>query len=996
MKITFKKASAMLMALCLMLTMLPMSTLAAEDEPALVDGYYEIYTADQLYWFAEQVNSGNNAINGKLMADIVVNENVLNEDGTLNGDGSNFRVWTPIGDGSYRAYDYAGIFDGNGKIVSGLYFSDIDARYIGLIGSAEKATIQNVGVVDSYFQGNDAIGGVVGDNYCSTVRNCFNAASVNGSESYSTAGGVIGSDYGGTIENCFNIGVVTGDGSTGNLGGVAGDIYSKLKNCYTQLGSAPNAGGGSIMSEEAFASGEVAYLLQGSSSEPIWGQKIGVDAIPQFGGEKVYCVCDGTRLNYTNDANAESTHVLEDGNCFVCGIYAPAELNGDVYELYNDDQLYWFAQQVNSGNNAINGKLMADIVVNENVLNEDGTLNGDGSNFRVWTPIGNSDNSYIGTFDGNGKTVSGLYFNDAADYVGLLGYVSDGCVKNAGVVDSYFQGYQYIGGVVGYNDYYSTVSDCYNTGTVSGSCDVGGVVGYNDYYGTVSDCYNTGTVSGQSFVGGVVGDNGESTIINCYNMGNISGNYYTGGVSGSNIGGTISGNNNSGNVNGKEEVGGIIGFTNGTIGTVKDNSNSGIVNGEKCVGGIAGNTYYSGILDCNNTGCISGDSEVGGITGCSNTASPINNCKNSGTINGNSYVGGVSGYCYWADINLSYNTGDVKGTADYVGGVVGRMNGASISDCYNIAKVVGGSGVGGIAGYVDELYFGETSDVNNCYNTGVITGLSNNIGAVVGCLGSNGLVTASYYLLGCAIDGNGVVQNGIGCETQGSSTEDVEGSTTAMTAEQFASGEVCWLLSGGPTSVIAKKNEDENPWGQKIGQEKFPVFSEDEVYCITDEQGNVLGYSNVEGQLPQLGVTLSGSMTSYLADGDVTVQLLRNGEIVDSLVVNGMVVDYAFEGVAPGDYTIRVMKENHVTRELPITIADEDATLDGEICPVGDVTGDGVVNVKDYQRLLRHVNKTSPLSGYELACGDVTNDGSCNVKDFQRLLRHVNKTNPLF
>jgi arabinogalactan oligomer/maltooligosaccharide transport system substrate-binding protein len=54
------------------------------------------------------------------------------------------------------------------------------------------------------------------------------------------------------------------------------------------------------------------------------------------------------------------------------------------------------------------------------------------------------------------------------------------------------------------------------------------------------------------------------------------------------------------------------------------------------------------------------------------------------------------------------------------------------------------------------------------------------------------------------------------------------------------------------------------------------------------------------------------------------------------------------------------------------------------------------VNIKDFQRLLRHVNKINPLSGYALACGDVTGDGQVNIKDFQRLLRHVNKTNPLY
>jgi hypothetical protein len=83
-------------------------------------------------------------------------------------------------------------------------------------------------------------------------------------------------------------------------------------------------------------------------------------------------------------------------------------------------------------------------------------------------------------------------------------------------------------------------------------------------------------------------------------------------------------------------------------------------------------------------------------------------------------------------------------------------------------------------------------------------------------------------------------------------------------------------------------------------------------------------------------------------------------------------------------------------QEYEIEVGTENVTLDAQIFPKGDVTGDGSVNIKDFQRLLRHVNKTNLLSDYVLTCGDVTGDGVCNIKDFQRLLRHVNKTNPLF
>ena len=926
-----KRFLSMVLTLCMVLSMLPVSTLATEDAPELVDGYYEIYTADQLYWFAKQVNSGKNAINGKLMADIVVNENVLKEDGTLNGDGSNFKHWTPIGNNSNYSREYTGTFDGNGKTVSGLYFKHTSGR-VGLFGSVLGGCIQNVGVVDSYFCGYYTIGGVVGDNNYGTISNCYNTGSVSGSGSDSDSGnyvgGVVGYNIGlpekvqdcyntgtvsgryavggvvgynsCTISNCYNTGSVSGSGNC--VGGVVGDNYGlqeKVQDCYNtgsvsgsgnyvggvvgcvndgdisncyNTGSVSSGGyvGGVVgdnrsgtvnnchylsgcvtygnsygrpMTAEQFSSGEITYLLQGDRLTHIWGQKIGTDPLPVFSKDRVYL--DGDIY-----ANCPG-HSYVNGFCSMCDLAQEAVLNGDVYEISNAGQLYWFMIQVNAGNSNLNAMLMVDITINENVLAADGTLNGDGSTFRVWMPIGDYYSyhdiaEYTGNFDGNGKTVSGLYFNTSESYVGLFGYVgSGGKVHNVGVVDSYFGGSSSVGGVVGSNG--GTVSNSYNTGSVSGSGNyIGGVAGYNTR--TVSGCYNTGAVSGSNYVGGVVGYNDDScTVSGCYNTGSISGSWY---------------------------VGGVVGYNFTYI-------------------------FYA-----------------------------VNNSYNTGTVSGSIYVGGVVGY-------------NIRGT---------------VSNSYNTGSVSGNESVGGVTGY--NSY---SSTVSNSYNTGAVSG-SEDVGGVVGY--NKGTVTSCYYRTDCVSDTNG--------------------KGTPMTAGQFASGEVAYLL---------QLDQEEHIWGQKIGVEKFPGFSEDEVFCITDEQGNVLGYSNVEGELPVLGVTVSGNVTSYL-EGDVTVELVQNGEVVYSVTVDG--AEYTIEGVVAGNYTLRVTKANHIPQEYAITVGQEPLVQDATICPVGDVTGDGNVNIKDFQRLLRHVNKTIPLEGYALNCGDVTGDGTCNIKDFQRLLRHVNKTNPLF
>ncbi|MEE0899046.1 MAG: hypothetical protein U0L88_15670, partial [Acutalibacteraceae bacterium] len=236
------------------------------------------------------------------------------------------------------------------------------------------------------------------------------------------------------------------------------------------------------------------------------------------------------------------------------------DTDGDgAYEIGNADELYAFAAAVNGGNTAINGELTANIVVNQNVLKDDGTLNGDGSNFRVWTPIGIG-LGFMGIFDGNGHTISGLYLNDdTRDGIGLFREINFGTVRGVGVIDSYIRGRELVGGIAGSN--WGNVEYCYNVGTVVGTRIVAGVVGGGT--GTVENCYNTGNVSGISEVGGVIGFvNGSTKVINCYNTGDVSGTDYIGGIGGASYG-EVENCYNTGNVSGTEYVGGVTGYYGG-------------------------------------------------------------------------------------------------------------------------------------------------------------------------------------------------------------------------------------------------------------------------------------------------------------------------------------------------------------------------------------------------------------------------------------------------
>ena len=415
--------------------------------------------------------------------------------------------------------------------------------------------------------------------------------------------------------------------------------------------------------------------------------------------------CKDCPIGYVTK-ETESHSIVENGFCACNEVYQPANLTTDkydmdgdgskdeVYEISNAGQLYWFAGLVNgtlSGvtqNTSANAVLTADIIVNENVLKSDGTLN-EGT-FKEWTPItGSSNSTYSGIFDGQNHTISGLYFNQEDSYdVGLFGR-NNGKIADAGILDSYFYGTSKVGGVCG-NNYTGTITNCYNTGSVSGLGTLGGVSGYN-YTGSITNCYNTGNVSGSSgFVGGVSGCNSKGTIINSYNAGSVSGLECVGGVSGDNSKGTITNCYNIGSVSGSEGyVGGVNGYNDG---------------------GNITNSY--------NAGSVSGtERDVGGVNGY-NDGGTITNCYNIGSsVSGSGYVGGVSGDNSKGTITNCYNTGSVSGTGVNVGGVIGRNeSNATIKNCYYDSTIYTGTAIGYDGGTTEKVE-GKTTEQ---YKTGEV------------------------------------------------------------------------------------------------------------------------------------------------------------------------------------------------------------------------------------------------------------------------------------
>lgn len=353
-------------------------------EPAVLnsDHVYEIGNAGQLYWFADKVNKefyGN--ANAVLTEDIVVNKNVLN-DGELTKDVAGLRNWTPIKhyggtfdgaqhtiSGIYCVSDTiteAGIFQLTTSSATVENIGVLDSYYClkegydvgGIVGynSGIIRNCYNAGMVNSLHNNVNYLGGICGVNEGGTIIGCYNTGKVSNAVLGTRAGGICGRSNGkilncyntgsvtggymvggicgcndsfttsGRIENCYNIGTIntiTNDGCKRNIAVIENET-AVVNNCYyLEDNYIAEEDGASGRDEDDFASGEIAYLLQGGQDDPIWGQTLadeGGDLYPVLGGKTVYqnmtyigCTEDTSLvIEYSNEKkDTKFTHTLE-------------------------------------------------------------------------------------------------------------------------------------------------------------------------------------------------------------------------------------------------------------------------------------------------------------------------------------------------------------------------------------------------------------------------------------------------------------------------------------------------------------------------------------------------------------------------------------------------------------------------------------------------------------------------------------------------------------
>ena len=240
----------------------------AYQEPKNWKGYYEIYNAGQLFWFAKQFNDSKIPDNSnlKLMKDIKIPSG---------------RDWTSIGNITDKFFK--GTIEGNYHVISGLRPAKDDTYKWGLVAWIKHGSVQNIGLV---LEGNWACG-LCRNAYDSNIQNCF----------------VVGTDFSnscsyGTVTNCLAV--------SGKLEGTkySNDHRATFTNCYETIESDFRSPGITTISEEKLKSGEIAYKLNGNQSDGTWGQVIGTEDYPHFRKYSKTVYYDPATGTYSNNQAA--------------------------------------------------------------------------------------------------------------------------------------------------------------------------------------------------------------------------------------------------------------------------------------------------------------------------------------------------------------------------------------------------------------------------------------------------------------------------------------------------------------------------------------------------------------------------------------------------------------------------------------------------------------------------------------------------------------------
>ena len=623
-------------------------------------------------------------------------------------------------------------------------------------------------------------------------------------------------------------------------------------------------------------------------------------------------------------------------------------------------------------------------------------------NLGVSGYIKGSSNSYVGGIAGwSTGTITGC--NSACKIEG--GDFAGGIVgRNQGSVSDCYNtgsisGADRAGGIAGNNS--RNISNCYNAGAVSGEDYAGGIVG-NNAGGSITNSYNVGEVTGTGSRGGIAGnDDGHGTYTKCYFLGGPGDNGVgSGSATGveqkseeefralaSTLGAdewtddpflgrpVLNDNQEPSPVSGQgTEVAPYLIPDKATLEKIRDYIKNDPDHGKDQFFKLTKNidlggeewtpigeefAEFNGTFDGDNhtiSGLYINDSagEYLGLFGSVGENGAVKNLVVSGSVTGKSYVGGIAGSCKGTVTN-SRNDAIVSGE-DNVGGIVGKIESGyngKVTGCCNTGTITGRSGdVGGVVG--DGGY---NSQITNCCNTGVVTGDNNGVGGVVGDI-SNGSVSNCYNTGTVTSPGNtakgvcGLLYNSTVTNCYYLNTAPADSDATSKTVEQFASGEVAWLL---------QKDQGTQVWGQTVGNgtPELTDSPEKKVYQITgkvEDQDDVVWYSNSFASLPA-----APSKAGFAFAGWSTAVERTEADFVKDFPVSVDMIVYAVFTDKKADNTENPKATNetdaiHSTAQSPSPIAVDRKT--GNLTVTVTDTGENADSTQQWHFRVELDNKT--------------------------------------
>ena len=834
---------------------------------------YIITKAEELAWFRDQVNSGNNFICAKISDDVEVIDMSTVCHAEDKSQNLIEKSWKPIGKYDY-GYQYRGTFDGNGKTITNLYIN-ASQNNVGLFGCTSEGTIKNLTFEYANVTNTGVFTGIlVGYPDASNLRNIkiSNTCQIKGGKE---TGGIAG-DFWGNAYNCVNYATVQGKERVGGLLGYCTAKYSSITTC---------ANYGNVTATGTDAGGLVGYFISGTIQDCAnYGDVKGTERVAGMAGY----VSKGKIQNVFNYGNISATNSTDAGMAFgnsnngttegMVAYYSGAKLNANGQEITikafgngkpSEDNATGFTEaQLRNGVVAfqLQQNASSEAKWGQNLANDGDIYPVIGSEHTVY-----SDNSLVNCM--TYEIISGSFTNNTTSSAiryqhgqTINHHVATNATCTEAATKEYWQ----------CQDCQRIYSDSQLTVELTDVTDAEHPAlghdnnddGYCDrcqHYVAVKPSEENGVYQiakpchlawFRDYVNGTIVDEGEAAgtthpsasamliadidltnychaaedgkeLLSWIPVGNLD-NPWKGNMDGqahtiSHL--YIKTTQNDVGLFGCIEDATIqdLIFDNAKVENVSTTNTNTV-----CTGILAGcanayvNSYSAHIKGIKTTdNCtVIGQDETGGIVG--DTQINLENCENHSSVKGTRCVGGIVGYSLDTNIKRCTNYGTVVSDNNYIGGIIGDAQFASIEDCANYGKISStGWYTGGIAGQT----FGNRR-IQNVFSYGDVTNTNDNpgiiIGNVEGTLTAKGIVAYNKEALlnNSSENFKKVVGRGSLTFEDGKEEADV---VKAFTQQQIKSGEVAWLLNG---STSAPAEGSTLAWYQKLGDnaDAYPVL----------------------------------------------------------------------------------------------------------------------------------------------------------------------------